>query len=109
MLALTVHTLHTLHAEHNGGLTMSDDAKHTEKFTTTIKRKRQDRPDMEVTFEGVYRSEQPVEYIDKALLHLERAENALGGEGEQALQPPGERRDSLDKLRKTIKELREAW
>ena len=88
---------------------MSDDAKYTEKFTTTIKRKRQDRPDMDVTFEGVYRSEQPVEYIDKALLHLERAEYALGGEGERALQPPGERRDSLDKLRKTIKELREAW
>ena len=88
---------------------MTDDAEYTEKFTTTIKRKRQDRPDMEVTFEGVYRSEQPVEYIDKALLHLERAENALGGEGEWALQPPGERRDSLDKLRKTIKELREAW
>ena len=88
---------------------MTDDAKYTQKFNTTIKRRRQDRPDMEVTFEGVYRSVQPLEHIDKALLHLERAEQELGEGGEWTLQPPGERRDSLDKLRKTIKELREAW
>ena len=88
---------------------MTDDAKFTEKFTTIIKRKRQDRPDMEVAFEGAYRSEQPLEHIDKALLHLERAEHALGEGGEWALQPPGERRDSLEKLRLTIKKLREAW